>query len=145
MGNLLARIGRGRPIAVRTDRAYAPAHGRARGHSFGGYDLPAGVSIAAATWLVHQREDIYPNPTAFEPERFLARKPKPHEYLPFGGGNRRCIGTAFAHYEACVALATILREFELELAEPGEVPTVRRSLTLAPKGGVRMRMVGDRK
>jgi cytochrome P450 len=112
---------------------------------FGGYELPAGMSIAAAIALVHRREDLYPNPTAFEPERFLARKFKPHEYLPFGGGNRRCIGAAFAHYETCVALGTILREFELELAEPGEVPSVRRSLTLGPKGGVRMRMVGGRR
>lgn len=110
----------------------------------GGYELPAGLTIAAAMWLVHRRADIYPNPDAFEPERFLTRKPKPHEYLPFGGGNRRCIGAAFAHYEACVALGTILREFDLELTEPGEIPSVRRSLTLAPKGGVRMRMVGGR-
>jgi cytochrome P450 len=111
---------------------------------FGGYELPVGFSIAAAISLVHRREDIYPNSATFEPERFLARKPKPHEYLPFGGGNRRCIGAAFAHYETCVALGTILREFELELAEPGEVATVRRSLTVGPKGGVRMRMVGGR-
>lgn len=112
---------------------------------FGGYQLPAGLAVSAAITLVHRREDIYPNPDAFEPERFLARKPKPHEYMPFGGGNRRCIGAAFAHYEACVALATILREFELELTEPGEVPVARRNLALAPKGGVRMRMVGGRR
>jgi cytochrome P450 len=111
---------------------------------FGGYELPAGLTVAAAISLVHRRADIYPNPDTFEPERFSTRKPKPHEYLPFGGGNRRCIGAAFAHYEACVALGTILREFELELAEPGEVPSVRRSLTLGPKSGVRMRMVGGR-
>jgi cytochrome P450 len=112
---------------------------------FGGYELPAGLTVAAAISVVHRREDIYPNPDAFEPERFLVRKPKPHEYLPFGGGNRRCIGAAFAHYEACVALATILREFELELSERGEVPTTRRSLTLGPKSGVRMRMIGARR
>ena len=111
----------------------------------GGYELPAGIGVTAAIWLVHRRADIYPNPDAFEPERFLERKPKPHEYMPFGGGNRRCIGAAFAHYEACVALGTILREFDLELAEPGEVPIVRRSLTLGPKTGVRMRMVGERR
>jgi cytochrome P450 len=112
---------------------------------FAGYDLPAGMAITAAIWLVHQREDLYPNPETFDPDRFLARKPKPHEYMPFGGGHRRCIGAAFAHYEACVALATILREFELELAEPSEVPVARRSLTLGPKTGVRMRMIGARR
>jgi cytochrome P450 len=111
---------------------------------FGGYELPAGIGVTAAIWLVHQREDLYPNPQAFEPERFLTHKPKPHEYMPFGGGNRRCIGAAFAHYEACIALATIMREFELELSERDEVPMVRRSLTLGPKTGIHMRMLGGR-
>jgi cytochrome P450 len=113
--------------------------------SFGGYELPPGLAIAAAIPLVHRRADLYPNPDAFEPDRFLVRKPKPHEYLPFGGGHRRCIGAAFAHYEACIALATILREFELELDEPREVPLARRNLTLGPKSGVRMRMIGPRR
>jgi cytochrome P450 len=103
------------------------------------------MAITAAIWLVHQRDDLYPNPEVFAPERFLGRKPKPHEYLPFGGGNRRCIGAAFAHYEACIALATILREFDLALAEPGEVPIGRRNLTLGPKTGVRLRMIGARR
>lgn len=112
---------------------------------FAGYDLPAGMTIAAAIWNVHFREDLYPNPHVFDPERFLTRKPKPYEYMPFGGGSRRCLGAAFAHYEACVALATILREFELELAEPSEVRSVRRNLTLGPKTGIRMRMIGARR
>jgi cytochrome P450 len=112
---------------------------------FAGYDLPAGIAIALAIWTVHRRDDIYPNSELFDPERFLTRKPKPHEYLPFGGGNRRCLGAAFAHYEACLALGTIMREFELELAEPTEVPMSRRNLTLGPKTGVRMRMIGARR
>jgi cytochrome P450 len=112
--------------------------------SLGAHELPAGVTIGAAILLVHRREDVYPEPDAFRPERFLEGKPKPHEYLPFGGGNRRCIGAAFSHYESCVALATVLREFELELREPGEVPAVRRNVTMGPRGGVRMRMVGRR-
>jgi len=113
--------------------------------SLGGWEIPAGVSIAAAIALVHRREDIYPEPDAFRPERFLDGKPGPHEYLPFGGGHRRCIGAAFSHYESCLALATVLREFELELREPGEVAVARRNVTLGPKGGVRMRMVGRRR
>jgi len=97
--------------------------------SFGGYELPAGIAIGAM---------------GFRPERFLEGKPKPHEYLPFGGGSRRCIGAAFSHYESCLALATVLREFDLELLERGEVPVSRRNVTLGPKGGVRMRMRGRR-
>jgi cytochrome P450 family 110 len=112
--------------------------------SFGGYELPAGITIGAAIVLVHRREDLYPDPDTFRPERFLERKPRPHEYLPFGGGHRRCIGAAFSHYESCLALATVLRELELELCEPGEVAVARRNVTLGPKGGVRMRMVGRR-
>lgn len=64
--------------------------------SFAGYDLPAGMSIGVAILLVHRREDLYPDPDAFRPERFLEKRPGPHEYLPFGGGNRRCIGAAFS-------------------------------------------------
>jgi cytochrome P450 family 110 len=111
---------------------------------FGGYDLPAGVAIAAVISLVHQREDLYPNPRAFEPERFLQRKPKPWEYLPFGGGNRRCIGAAFSHYESRLALATILREQELQLVNDAEPNNVRRNITFGPEGGVPMRLVGRR-
>jgi cytochrome P450 len=112
--------------------------------SFGGYELPPGIAIGAAIVLVHRREDLYPDPDAFRPERFLQRRPKPHEYLPFGGGHRRCIGAAFSHFESCLALATVLREFELELREQGEVAVARRNVTLGPRGGVRMRMLRPR-
>jgi cytochrome P450 len=112
--------------------------------SFGGWELPPGVAIGAAIVLVHRREDLYPDSGAFLPERFLDGKPRPHEYLPFGGGTRRCIGAAFSHYESCLVLATVLREFELELDEPDEVGVARRNVTLGPKGGVGMRMVGPR-
>jgi len=108
--------------------------------TFGAYELPPGVTVAPAINLVHQRPDLYPDPQAFKPERFLGAKPKPYEYLPFGGGNRRCIGAAFSLFESRVAIGTMLREFEFELREPGEVAVERRSVTLGPKGGVRMRM-----
>jgi len=111
--------------------------------SLGGRELPAGVAIGVAILLVHRREDLYPEPGAFRPERFLDGKPRPHEYLPFGGGHRRCIGAAFSHYESCVALGTVLRELEL-LQETGPVRAVRRNVTMGPAGGVRMRMVGRR-
>ncbi|MFV8749482.1 cytochrome P450 [Nannocystaceae bacterium ST9] len=116
----------------------------ARPWRFGGYDLPAGVAIAPAINLVHMREDLYPEPERFRPERMLERKPGPFEYLPFGGGHRRCIGAAFAHYEARIALGTVLREWSLALREPGPVAVVRRSVTLGPKTGVRMAMLGPR-
>ena len=102
---------------------------------FGGYELPAGLSVAAAISLVHRREDLYPNPDAFEPEWFCpqVQAARVHAVRRWSTA-ASCIGAAFAHYEACVALVIILREFELELAEPREVPLARRSLTLGPKG-----------
>ena len=113
--------------------------------TFGGYDLPEGMSVAAAIPAVHLSPKIYPEPYEFRPERFLDGKPKPYEYLPFGGGNRRCIGAAFSLFESRVALATALREFEFELLDT-EVPAIeRRSVTLGPAGGVRLRMVGRRR
>ncbi|HVI02462.1 MAG TPA: cytochrome P450, partial [Enhygromyxa sp.] len=111
---------------------------------FAGYELPAGMTISPAISLVHRRPDIYPEPERYQPERFLDAKPKPHEYLPFGGGNRRCIGAAFSQFESRIAIGTLLRECEFELLESGEPAVERRSVTLGPKSGVRMRMVRRR-
>jgi cytochrome P450 len=93
---------------------------------------------------VHLRPDIYPEPTRYKPERFLDAKPKPHEYLPFGGGHRRCIGAAFSHFESRIAIGTLMRELEFELLETSEPAVERRSVTLGPKSGVRMRLLGRR-
>ncbi len=112
--------------------------------SFAGYDLPAGVTLCPAIVLVHRDPSIYPDPLRFDPERFLGKKPRPHEYLPFGGGNRRCIGAAFSLYESRIAVATLLREFEFELLD-GELPAVRKNIVLAPKGGVRLRLRSRRR
>ncbi len=104
---------------------------------FRGYHLPAGLAVAVCSSLIHERPDIYPEPQQFRPERFIERKFSPFEYLPFGGGNRRCIGAAFATYEAKIILADILRRYEVGLTRPWAEPAVeRRSLTLGPKGGV---------
>jgi cytochrome P450 len=111
---------------------------------FAGYDLPAGVSVGVALPLVHLREDLYPNPHRFEPQRMIDRKYGPFEFVPFGGGNRRCLGAALAQYELRGALGVILREWTLALREPEPVPLVRRGTTLGPKTGVRMQLVGRR-
>lgn len=106
----------------------------------GDYEVPAGCCVGASTVLAHFDPDTYPDPMSFKPERFLDKKPGPFEYLPFGGGHRRCIGAAFANYELRVVLGTLLREFDLELADAlPEVPE-RRNLTMAPKRGVPVRL-----
>lgn len=103
-----------------------------------GYQLPPGTVLLPSIYLTHHREDLYPESKQFKPERFLERKYSAYEYLPFGGGNRLCIGYAFAQYEMKLVLATVLSQLQLELADSRPVRPVRRGLTMSPSGGVRM-------
>ena len=105
-----------------------------------GYTLGPPYGVDAATTLVHRREELYPEPEVFRPERFLERRFSPFEFIPFGGGHRRCIGAAFATYELKIVLATFLRHAHLELTEPGEVLPARRNVVIGPATGVRMRL-----
>lgn len=107
--------------------------------SIGGFELPAGVTVAPCVYLTHHREDLYPEPDAFLPERFLERTYSPYEYLPFGGGARRCIGMALATWEMKVALAAMLPSIELEVASSMPVRPQRRSVTVGPSAGLPMR------
>ncbi|NEO55520.1 MAG: cytochrome P450 [Okeania sp. SIO3B5] len=109
-----------------------------------GHQLEAGTIIQGSIYLTHQREDLYPEPKKFKPERFLESQFSPYQYLPFGGGSRRCLGMALANFEMRLVLATILSNFEMELAENQPVKPQRRGLTLGPKGGVKMLMKGKR-
>lgn len=81
-----------------------------------GYTLPAGTAVAAAIGIAHFREAVYPEPLRFLPERFLGRPFSPFEFLPYGGGARRCLGAALASYEIRLVLGTLLRRFRLRLA-----------------------------
>jgi len=109
-----------------------------------GYKFEPETMLAPCVYLTHQREDIYPEPKQFKPERFLERQFSPYEYLPFGGGNRRCIGAAFALFEMKLALFSIVSNFQLALADQRPVKPVRRGVTMAPEGGVKMVMTGKR-
>jgi len=109
-----------------------------------GYDLEPGTSLVGAIYLAHRREEIYPEPETFKPERFLERQFSPYEYLPFGGGSRRCIGLAFAQFEMKVALAKILSRCQLELVDHHEVRPTRRGLATAPPASIRLVMTGQR-
>ncbi|MDZ8184794.1 MAG: cytochrome P450 [Nostoc sp. ChiSLP02] len=103
-----------------------------------GYKLPPGTLIIPSIYLAHHREEVYPQSKQFKPERFLERQYSPYEYLPFGGGNRRCIGMAFAQYEMKIVLATVLAEFQLSLVNKRPVHPVRRGLTVAAPAGMKM-------
>jgi cytochrome P450 len=109
---------------------------------FAGFDLPAGVHLAPCIHLAHRRPEVYPEPDRFRPERFLGLRPDPYAWLPFGGGIRRCLGMAFALYEMKIVVGVLLARLRLELERPGTVRVVRRSVTLAPGGGTRVRIAG---
>lgn len=96
------------------------------------HEYEAGTFLMPNIYLAHRRPETYPEPERFRPERFLERTFSPYEFLPFGGGNRRCIGLAFALYEMKLVLATVLSGFELRLASTRPLLPVRRGLTLAP-------------
>src|SRR5581483_8152194 len=102
----------------------------------GGHALPAGVIVTPCIYLTHRRPDVWPDPERFDPSRFLGVRPSPYEFLPFGGGMRRCLGMAFAVYEMQLVVARLVSRTVLRLAVDAPARTVRRNITLAPAGGV---------
>lgn len=112
--------------------------------SVGGATYPRGVVLCPAIHVIHRREDLYPEPARFRPERFLERRFGPHEWLPFGGGNRACLGQAFALYEMKVVLATLLSVLRLDRPAGAVSRPVRRGISVGPGDGARLRVLGAR-
>jgi len=110
----------------------------------GGYDLPAGIGVVCSIYLAQRRADTYPQPDRFDPTRFLGKKFSPNEFFPFGGGVRRCIGMAFALYEMKMVIARIVSRTTLALAATRPVSVVRRSITMTPSEGLRVRLIERR-
>jgi cytochrome P450 len=106
-----------------------------RPFAVGGREYPAGVVLCPCAHLVHRREDLYPHPGQFRPERFLERKFGPHEWFPFGGGNRVCVGMPFALYEMKVLLATVLSQVRLGRPEGARSRARRYGIVLGPDDG----------
>ena len=101
-----------------------------------GLVLPPGADVTPAIWLTHTRADVYPEPFAFKPERFLDDGPDTYAWIPFGGGIRRCIGASFAEFEMRIVLREVLTRCELRKASPKPERTGRRNITLSPQNGV---------
>jgi hypothetical protein len=100
----------------------------------GGFDYPPGVVLLASAYLIHHDPEIYDEPYAFRPERFLETSPGSYTWIPFGGGRRRCLGASFALQEMKIVLRTVLGRFAL--AAPGAPETTRRrGITFSPRGG----------
>jgi cytochrome P450 len=115
-----------RPIAASVVRVLR------RPMTLGRYQLPAGVAVSPSMLGLHQRPELFPEPDAFRPERFLGRTFAPHELMPFGGGHRRCLGAAFAMFEMKIVLGTILQTRRLRLIDDGPVGLVPRNTVLGP-------------
>ena len=101
----------------------------------GGRLLPAGVNVAPCIYLIHRRPDIYPDPRAFRPERFLEKPPGTYTWIPFGGGVRRCLGASFAQFEIQVVLRELVSRLDIRPARPRPERRVRRAIVFAPERG----------
>ncbi|MEM9090404.1 MAG: cytochrome P450 [Cyanobacteria bacterium P01_F01_bin.53] len=127
------------PVAMFTFPRVAQESVTLMGHTFA-----PGTTFLGCIFLTHQREEFYPDPKAFKPERFLERKFSPYEFIPFGNGARRCIGAALAQYEMKLAVATLMAHYRFELADDQPEQAKRRGVTLAPGRGVPMTFLGKR-
>jgi cytochrome P450 len=118
-------------------RPVIPLAGRrlAKELSVDGRTLPVGTDVTPAIWLTHTRADLYPEPFAFKPERFLEQSPDTYGWIPFGGGIRRCLGASFAEFEMRIVLREVLTRCDLRKADPAPEKTGRRNITLSPKDG----------
>lgn len=127
------------PVAMFTFPRVAQEPVTLMGHSF-----TPGTTFLGCIFLIHQREELYPEPKAFRPERFLERKFSPYEFIPFGNGARRCVGAALAQYELKLAIATLISHYQFRLADSRPELPRRRGVTLAPGRGVPMVFEGKR-
>jgi cytochrome P450 len=96
------------------------------------YEFTPGIVFMPCIYLLHQREELYPNAKQFRPERFLEKKFTAFEYMPFGGGNRQCLGKNLALFEMKLILATILLKWELRLSNNQTLKPIRRGTVMMP-------------
>jgi cytochrome P450 len=135
-----------RSIVDETLRMYPPAYlqGRQALHdcTIGGHAMERGTTLLMSQWLIHHDPRFFDEPWSFRPERWLdgslAKQLPRFAYFPFGGGQRQCIGNAFAQLEAVLILATLAQRVELELA-PNQRIEPQALITLRPKYGLKMR------
>ena len=107
----------------------------------GEYVLPAGSAVSISILLLHHREDLYPEPFAFCPERWIGRKPGTYEWIPFGGGTRRCLGATLAMAEQRVVLAAMARRLNLRADRPEAEHAQHRNVTMIPSRGARVAVI----
>ena len=108
---------------------------------FGDYVLPARTPVAISIIALHHRDDVYPEPHAFRPERFLEHKPGTYTWIPFGGGIRRCLGASLAMAEQRVVLEAVARRTDLVAPDPRPEPARMRNVTMIPRGGCQVTVI----
>jgi cytochrome P450 len=104
----------------------------------GEWQLPAGTSVLVSILLLHHRPDVYPDPFAFRPERFLGVKPGTYTWIPFGGGIRRCLGATLAMAEQRAVLRAVARRTDMSVADPAPEHARHRNVTMIPADGARV-------
>jgi cytochrome P450 len=104
----------------------------------GEFRVPPGTPVAASIVLIHHREDVYPDPFAFRPERFLGRQPGTYTWIPFGGGIRRCLGASLAMIEQQIVLRAIAQRVDLAATDPEPEHARQRNVTMIPEHGARV-------
>jgi cytochrome P450 len=109
----------------------------------GGWTYPAGASLVVSSYLIHTDPEIYPDPLAFQPERFLDSPPGTYTWTPFGGGRRRCLGASFAMLEMQAVISAVLRTRDLHPLG-GPEPARRRNISVRPGRGARVGLTGVR-
>jgi cytochrome P450 len=128
-------------------RLYPPAwigpRRAVRDFEFGGHSVPMGAYVNYSSWASHRIPEVFPEPEAFVPERFTPERKAALPrggYVPFGGGQRICIGKRFGQTEVKLVATMLLQRLRLD-ALPGRTMTVRQMPTLSPKGGLQMRVL----
>jgi cytochrome P450 len=104
----------------------------------GEYRVGANTPVAVSVLLLHHRDDLYPRPFEFRPERWLGRKPGTYEWIPFGGGTRRCLGAALAMAEQRAVLEAMAKRLDLEADDPEPERARHRNVTMIPSRGGRV-------
>jgi cytochrome P450 len=136
----IARLRYTRMVIEESMRLYPPAHTMARepvaDDEVLGQRIPRGAIVLISPWLLHRKASLWPDPHRFNPERFTAEPPR-FTYIPFGAGQRICIGAAFAMTEAILILATIVQHYRLRL-KSGHPIEPQGLITLRPRYGMPM-------
>jgi cytochrome P450 len=131
----ILEIQRTRPVIDVTFRQV-----KASALQIGPWTLPRGQTIVASIGLLHADEAVFPNARRFDPDRFLSRPPDPAEWIPYGGGIRRCIGAAFATMEMRVVLRTLLRNYVISPSSARDERWQSRGVAVAPSRGALVRI-----